>query len=211
MRMIKGEENISVEYKQSVAAVEQDDFVALANANGGTILVGVEEVRQAGRQFGRVMTGCDVGEAARRSLLNKAASCLPSINATITVEGSGTRRIIRVDVQEVARKPCCTASGTYKIRMDGTRVAIDPTLMTTMILERESEEFLRRFRVAGEAILGAVAQVQTSLQTEIARVQASAAEAVQAAHEATQAARDAQQAAENAEAAADIAATEAAG
>jgi ATP-dependent DNA helicase RecG len=203
MRMIRGEENISVEYKQSVAAVEQDDFVALANANGGTILVGVEEVRQAGRQYGRVV-GCDVGEAARRGLLNKAASCLPSIGASITVEGSRARRILRVDVQEALRKPCCTASGTYKIRMDGTKVAIDPTLLTTMILERESEEFLRRFRVAGEAILAAVAQAQTSLQTEIGRVRKSADDAVQAAHEATEAA-------ESAEAAADIAATEAAG
>jgi predicted HTH transcriptional regulator len=41
--MIRGEEGLVVEYKRSVESVEQEDFVALANAKGGVVLVGIEE------------------------------------------------------------------------------------------------------------------------------------------------------------------------
>ena len=63
MRMIRGEEGIAVEYKRSVGAVEQDDLAALANANGGTIIVGVPEKREQGRQYGEIV-GCQAGEEA---------------------------------------------------------------------------------------------------------------------------------------------------
>jgi ATP-dependent DNA helicase RecG len=132
--------------------VEQDDFVALANAKGGTILVGVEEGRKSGRQFGKVV-GCNVGEENRRKLVNKASSCLPAVNVKITAEGSVPHKVLRVDVVEATQKTCCTQSGTYKIRKDGTKVAIDPELMAVMILERESKEFLARFKAAGDAII----------------------------------------------------------
>ena len=97
LRMIRGEEPV-VEYKRSIDAVEQEDFVALANAKGGTILVGVEERRNHGRQYGEI-AGCDVGEEVRRRLLNKAAACLPPIVLRISSEKSGKLSILRVDAQ----------------------------------------------------------------------------------------------------------------
>jgi ATP-dependent DNA helicase RecG len=189
LRMINGEEGLVVEYKKSVDGVEQDDFVALANAKGGTILVGVEEGRRNGRQFGKVV-GCNVGEENRRKLINKASSCLPAVNVRITVEGSRSHKILRVDVVEAAQKPCCTQSGTYKIRKDGTKVAIDPELMTGMILERESKEFLSRFTAAGDAIIAELNKVRKALEEKLESVERSADEAAEAA-------RDAQSSAEN--------------
>jgi len=201
LRMIKGEEGIAVEYKRSVDAVEQDDLVALANSNGGTILVGVEEQRSGGRQHGQIV-GCVVGEEARRTILNKAGGCLPPVNLKITVERSGSRRILRLDVEEASKKPCCTPSGTYKIRKNGTKVAIDPELMTAMIMERESEEFLSRFRAAGDAIIEALNGVRKSLEEQVAAVQETAEQAAGAAEDAVEAARSAEAAAEEAGAAA---------
>ena len=190
MRMIKGEEGVIVEYKQSVDAVEQDDLVALANAEGGTVLVGVKELRQTGRQYGHIV-GCEVGEEARRKLLNKAAGCLPSIDIKITVEGSRRHRIMRVDVTEALRKPCCTSSGTYKIRKNSTKVAIDPELLAAMILERESREFLKRFESAGYAIMQALEKATALLEEKLARIESIADEAVDAARDAAASAEDA--------------------
>lgn len=205
MRMINGEEGAVVEYKQSVDAVEQDDLVALANANGGTILTGVQEVRQAGRQYGKIV-GCKVGEEARRKLLNKASGCLPPVNMHITVEGSGKRRILRVDVVETSQKPCCTTSGTYKIRKNGTKVAIDPELMTAMILERESKEFLERFKAAGDSVIQVLEKATRSLEEKLNVIEGIADEALQAANEAAQAAEHAADAATDAASSAEDAA-----
>lgn len=195
LRMIDGEEGLIVEYKRSVDAVEQDDFVALANAKGGTILIGVEEKRKNGRQFGSVV-GCATGEENRRKLVNKASSCLPAVNIQITIEGSGSCKIFRVDVHESTQKPCCTQSGTYKIRKDGTNVAIDPELMTGMILERESKEFLSRFKAAGDSIIAELNKVKKALEDKLEDVELSAMEAADAARDASSSAEDAAAAAD---------------
>ncbi|MFC1505776.1 helix-turn-helix domain-containing protein [Thermoproteota archaeon] len=202
MRMIRGEEGVIIEYKQSVDAIEQDDLVALANANGGTILVGVKELRRAGRQYGEVI-GCEVGEVARRKLLNKAAGCLPPVDIQIIVEGSGRRRILRVEVTEESKKPCCTASGTYKIRKNSTKLAIDPDLMTSIILERESREFLKRFKSAGDAIIRSLEQATALLEEKLVRIEILANEASKAATEAAHSASDAAEAAMDAAASAE--------
>lgn len=200
--MIRGEEGVIVEYKQSVEAVEQDDLVALANAKGGTILVGVQEIRQKGRQYGDPI-GCEVGEKARRKLLNKANECMPPIDIQITAEGSGKRRILRVDVTEEPKKPCCTSSGTYKIRKNSTKVAIDPELMTAMILERESQEFLKRFKSAGNAIIKTLELATASLEEKLEKIEILVNEASKTASEAADSAAQAVEAATDAAAAAD--------
>lgn len=189
-RMIEGEEGAIVEYKRTVDAVEQEDIVALANAKGGTILIGVDERRNHGRQYGEIV-GCDVGEEARRRLLNKAASCSPPINLHFSLEKSGKTAILRVDVDEASKKPCCTPAGTYKIRKNGTKVAIDPQLMTSIIMERESQEFLARFKAAADTIIKELEGARKSLEAKIDDAISAAEAATSAAEEATSAAEEA--------------------
>ena len=182
-RMINGEEGVATEYKESAETVDQDALISLANAGGGTILVGVREQRQNGRQFG-VIVGCDTGENARRKLFLKARACMPPLDIGVVVEGSGNRKIMRLDVKEAPHKPCCTNSGTYKVRRGTTTFPIDPELMTALILERESKEFLARFKAAGKTILDALNDVAESLENKIDEVRDMAENAAAAAEDA---------------------------
>jgi predicted HTH transcriptional regulator len=183
MRMIRGEEAADVDYKASADFVTPEDIVAFSNGRGGTIIVGVKEHRQNGRQYGEVI-GCRTGEEERRKLTSKANSCFPSISVSLTEEGSGRRKIIRVDVPESPSKPCCSPSGTYKIRRGSMNVAIDPELMTTMILQRESDQFLSRFKEAGNQIISALEKTERSLERQIEEVGESASAAASFAEDA---------------------------
>jgi hypothetical protein len=62
--------------------------------------------------------------------------------------------------------------------------------MTTLILEREQEEFLRRFREASQGVLDRIAALESNLELAIS-------EATSAAESAEAAATDAQAAAEH--------------
>ncbi len=183
LRMIRGEEGTDVDYKESPQAVTPEDIVALANARGGTIIVGVKEQRKDERQYGEII-GCSTGEEERRKLLHKASSCFPPMNITLTEEGSGTRKVIRVDVPEAPAKPCCSPSGAYKIRRGSINVAIDPQLMTTLILQRESDQFLSRFKEAGKEVISALKKTENYLDARIQEAQDAAEEAASAAEDA---------------------------
>jgi predicted HTH transcriptional regulator len=188
--MIAGEEGFHVEYKESPDAIDAEDLVAFANsADGGTILAGVQENRGRGRQYG-IVVGCDIGERTKRTLLDKAQNCMPPLSIGVTSEGGVRTAILRIDIQSASRRPCCTSGGTYKIRRGSTKRAIDPELMTTLILEREQEEFLRRFREASQGVLDRIAALESNLELAIS-------EATSAAESAESAATDAQAAAEH--------------
>ena len=190
--MIEKPEGREVEYKRSANNLRADSFVAFANGRGGVILIGVDEQQNSdGLQSGDVV-GCDISDEARLSIGSRAASCRPSIEVEITVENSGSPRpIIRVDVAEGSRKPYCTSSGTYKIRSDSQNIAIDPVLMTAMILEREAEQFVTRFQSAAETVLRRLNDMQRSLEGQIATVELAARDATEAAENAEQVATDA--------------------
>ena len=194
--LIEGPEGKEIDFKSQLNGVKPEDFVAFANSNGGIILIGVEEKKDSqGVQFGNIV-GCPISDKAKQTLINIAASCRPSIEIVIVTENTGTKKpIIRIEVPSGKEKPYCTSSGVYKIRSEGQNIAIDPPLLKAIILEKSSEEFISRFKSAGEEIINRIDQVQSDLAAQINRVEMAASEAIQAATAAEEAARDAEQAA----------------
>ncbi len=195
-RLLQGQEGREVDFELAPGGVKAELFVALANARGGSILIGVdEEVGDDGIQRGSV-AGCPVDDKVRQGLISSAASCRPLIDIEIRIENLGTKKpIFRIDVPEGANKPYCTSSGTYKIRAEGQNTALDPSMIRAMILEQESDQFVARFKAAADELLKQVNQVHTDLAEQIQRVKQAADEATNAAYMAEQAGRDAEQAA----------------
>jgi predicted HTH transcriptional regulator len=195
-RLLDGQEGRYIDFKVKPDGVKAEDFVALANAKGGTILVGVDEPADKRAKQHGVVVGCSINDKTRLSFTNMAASCRPAIDINIRVENSGTKKpIYRIDIPEGKDKPYCTSAGLYKIRVDGQNVAIDPPLMKAIILDQEASEFVERFKSAGDELLKKLDLVHKELGKQITRVEEAADEAAHAANMAEQAARDAEQAA----------------
>lgn len=198
-RLLEGQEGREVDFKEIPSGVKSEDFVAFANTIGGTLLVGVREEKTAdGQQIG-VVIGCKISDQTRQSFISTAASCRPSIDITVSLENSDTAKpIYRIEIPEGKEKPYCTSSGTYKYRAEGQRVGIDPTQMQAIILDRESEKFVARFKAAGDALLDRISQVYDALSQQIDRVERIVRDAEDAASRAAEAAEVAADAAQEA-------------
>jgi len=191
-KLLEGQESRRVDFKTDPGAIDADDLVAFANAEGGTILAGVAETaEESGIQRGTIV-GCEVSDGMKQSIMGKASSCRPSIDIRITVENSGNPLpIMRVDIPEGELKPYCTSSGTYKIRSEGRNAAIDPPLMRAMILESEVDEFVQRFKHAGNELLFEIKRVETDLAAQIVQVREAAKSAIRSSEKAEAAAHEA--------------------
>ena len=152
-RLLSGQEDRYVDFKQSAAGMDSEDIVAFANTpTGGTILLGVEEAQKPdGRQYGKVV-GCAVGDQERLSILGRAESCIPRIEVDVITENLGDKPFFRIEIPSGTRKPYCTSRGTYKIRGDGANKPLTPRRLLALFLDSESEEFLDRFRKATEEL-----------------------------------------------------------
>jgi len=125
----------------------------------------------------------------RQAFISTAASCRPSIDILVRVENIRTKKpIYRIDIPEGTDKPYCTSSGLYKIRGEGQNIGIDPTMMKAIILERESEEFVARFKAATDELLKQIAIVHSDLAEQIAQAEFTASMAIEAAQAAEEAA-----------------------
>ena len=195
-RILNGQEGRAIDFKVKPDGVKAEDFVALANAQGGTILVGVEEqTNSKGKQSGRLV-GCSITDKVRQGFISTAASCRPAIDISVRIENSTSKQpIYRIDVPAGGEKPYCTSSGLYKIRAEGQNIAIDPPLMKAIILEQEADQFVARFKAAGDDLLRQIDRVHADLGEQISRVEQAADEAIEASRLAEEAARDAEQAA----------------
>jgi ATP-dependent DNA helicase RecG len=147
--LLDGQEGYDVEFKASMNQVDHRDIVAFANSEaGGTILVGVEEIKtELGLQKGRVV-GCNVGDREKQSILSKAENCVPPIDIEVILENRNRTPFFRVEIPSGSQKPYCTTGGTYKIRGDGRTKSLLPGRLLYMFLESESREFIERFRAA---------------------------------------------------------------
>lgn len=142
-------EGRDVDFKVSPVGVKHKTLIAFANSvSGGAILVGVEEYTSSdGVQRGRIV-GCDVSDAARLQIQNKALSSVPPINIQIVTENLSHRPILRVEVPSGPHKPYCSQAGEYAIRSDNRNRALQPDELLQLFMERESEQFLSRFKTA---------------------------------------------------------------
>lgn len=147
--LLNREEGSDVEFKQEADALESEDLVAFANSEkGGTILLGVEEIdTPKGLQRGRVV-GCEIGDKEKMKIVNKAQSCIPPVDITITLENYRDKPFYRVEIPGGNKKPYCTYKGVYKIRGDGRNVPLVPGNLLHMYLEIEGQRFIERFNEA---------------------------------------------------------------
>jgi len=132
---------------------------SLANAWGGTVLVGVLEEPDAD---GDRVVGCDVDTDARGRVLLAAAGCMPPVPMTIYVENTERYPILRLEVESTGLH--ATADGSYLIWADGVAEPLDPTeirpivdLQGEIAALREVVAESREAAVAGQASLVAVA------------------------------------------------------
>lgn len=136
--------------------------------------------------------GCDISDETRTGIINKAVQCSPVVDIEIVAENISTAKpILRVEISEGSDKPYGTQAGTYKRRVGGRNVAMDSAMIKSLVIESETEEFIQRFRGAGDAIIAEVTDVHHSLASAIDNVEAVAEQASQAAEDALAAAEEA--------------------
>jgi len=169
--LLRRQEGLDVEFKRCVQGVDQVDLVGFANSpQGGSILIGVDEVAKSRAPQRGVVVGCEVGDREKQLLHNKATDCVPPVRLEVFIENVSTRKpIFRVEIPESAHKPHCTRRGTYKIRGDGRSNALLPRSLLAIFMEAEGDQFLRRFKRATEQMRSDVesdyAQLLADLRT----------------------------------------------
>jgi len=130
-------------------------------------LIGVDETRGEGGVQQGVLSGSNISDETRRTLVQQASSCRPTIDVSIRAENTGTSTpILRLDIPEGSSKPHATSSGTYKWRADGQNVGIDPEMLRTIVFQAESEEFVARFKSAADEVVGVLTRVHDSLASQ---------------------------------------------
>lgn len=197
--LIDNPETREVEYKESISGVDTSDMVAFANANGGTILVGVKEISDSsGKQQGEIVGQEGSFDENRNAITSKARSCRPPLDISVIREQDGDKFIYRVDIEKHSSGLCCTGGGRYVRREDGSKKAIDPTTIAAIVLERESAKFIKQLEEAGRSFVEELSKGQESLGNQIREVQEAAKQAEFAAHMAESAAREAISAAQDA-------------
>ena len=111
-----------------------------------------------------IITGCDVGDEAKLSVLNRASSCVPRVEVSVFVENLGEEPFLRIEIPEGKNRPHCTSGGTYKTRDDGRNVAMHPRMLLSMFVEREGERFFQRFHDATTGLEQEVRELREMLQ-----------------------------------------------
>lgn len=142
-------EDRRVDYKRHVNGLHAEDLVAFANSpDGGAILIGVVEVKDAKGQQRGDPVGCPIGDNVKLQIMGKALSCSPPVQLEIYTENLNSSPFYRIEISSGLQKPYATSNGTYKIREDARNAALLPADLLRMFLEREVEEFRRRFSEA---------------------------------------------------------------
>ena len=146
--LLSKEEGFDVDFKKNTN-LSGEDLVAFANSNnGGTILLGVDEKENAdGTQSGLVI-GCNVSDASKMAVVNKANQCIPHVEISIHIENSNSKPFYRIEIPSSKNKPHCTQKGIYKTRGDGANKPLLPQELLRIYLESESDNFLKNYSKA---------------------------------------------------------------
>lgn len=136
-RLLSFEEGMDVEFKEIITRDLANTIVAMANAEGGFILIGVRDSKdEEGKQIGEIV-GIVITDENKLKIVQQCQSIMDKLFPTIRVETDEEERSIYIiEVPEGSRKPYCTASGRYLIRADGNNTPITPTMMEDLIRER---------------------------------------------------------------------------
>lgn len=154
-----------VDYKERVKGLHAEDLVAFANsAEGGAILIGVRDASgEDGAQYGEPV-GHPIDDDSRLQIMGKALSCSPPIQIEIAIENLDVKPFYRLEIPSGAHKPYATNGGTYTIRENGRNNPILPEQLLNVFLEREAEEFTRRFTEATTKLDSQMASALGSVQ-----------------------------------------------
>lgn len=146
--LLNKEESFDVDFKSN-SEISIEDLVAFANSHlGGTILLGVEEVEnEDGTQKGKII-GCNVSDANKLKIVNKANQCIPHIDISIYIENSKYNPFYRIEIPSSKNKPHCTQKGIYKTRGDGANKPLLPQELLRIYLDAESDNFLKKYSKA---------------------------------------------------------------
>lgn len=166
--LLRGEEGYDVEFKEALSGLHSTDLVAFANSpTGGTILIGVREYQNdEGHQRGRII-GCAVGDEEKLSIINRAESCIPSIELEVFAENLDHRPFFRIEIPSGRDKPYCTAGGTYKVRGNARANALTPSRLLHLFMESESQAFLERFHDATAKLEEDLAEMDARFTKEL--------------------------------------------
>lgn len=162
--LLKHDENYDVEWKRNPNSLKPEVIVAFANSkNGGSVLVGVNQVKDIDGQQKAEIVGCECSDENKLNIKNKALSCIPPITIEVIKENTNGNPFYRVEIPSGINKPYCTEKGIYKIREDGRNKGITPNELLLMFMEVESETFLKRFKKAAAEIEGNISNVSDDI------------------------------------------------
>jgi hypothetical protein len=151
MKKIPPESNL-IEWKKSPVKEVSNTMVAMSNSIGGRILIGVDEVKdKKGEKKARVV-GYKLAPGEKLKIQSFAENCIPKIDVEIKQLKNFSKPVVVIEIPEGKDKPYCTGGGKYLFREDGKNKAIDPSRMKRIFLEKESEEFLIRFKEAAKEL-----------------------------------------------------------
>ncbi len=172
--LLGSQESRILDFKESVGGLSSDDIVSFANSEtGGTILLGVREMKDSqGRQTTEIV-GCEIGDRAKLSILGKAGSCVPPVEVFVVVENcDGGKPFLRVEIPPGLRKPYSTAGGTYKIRGDARNNPLTPDRLLALFMEAENAQFINRFSQATQDLEVGISELKSRLLSEMEEIYA---------------------------------------
>ena len=172
--LLGSQESRTLDFKESVGGLSSDDIVSFANSEtGGTILLGVKEMKDSqGRQTTEIV-GCEIGDRAKLSILGKAGSCVPPVEVFVIVENSeGKKPFLRVEIPPGFRKPYSTSGGTYKIRGDARNNPLTPDRLLALFMEAENAQFINRFSQATQDLEEGISELKSRLLSEMEEIYA---------------------------------------
>ena len=164
--LLKRDEDLDVEFKESVSGLGSDDIVAFANSErGGTILVGVRQRRDDAKP---ILVGCKTGDREKQKILDKASKCSPPIPISIYLENSSATPFYRVEIPAGTSKPYATSGGTYKTRDDGRVRGLLPNELMAVFLSTQAKEFRSRFEDATRRLVHSLAEMDDTVRNALA-------------------------------------------
>ncbi|MBM3179573.1 MAG: ATP-binding protein [Chloroflexi bacterium] len=136
-KLLSKPESTGLDFKRTAESVTSEDLVAFANAGGGVILVGVDEIQGLdGAQKGKAV-GCVVSDKEKSRIVNRAKECRPAIPIRVLTEVIRNKSLFRIEIPAGLH---CTPNGTYKIRRDGQMGFVDPSEMVKIVVQMKRDE-----------------------------------------------------------------------